>query len=390
MNYNNDSIVEGQMRELIKKIKNPNYNEKDALDQMKTIKVFTCDQVIENQFTKIIERIREPNFSEKDVKEAIEQFKEIKAFTHKDQMILNIVDCLKFNIWAADRDCIITFWTGNCEEYYGIKEKDAIGKNFVELFVKEEEKEDAIKMQKEIIDKKETQYHSFANDYARTAQTNLILSTFDAAIKDIETGDYWNAEMAFRCDPEKALNKLNSYQEIAEDVKKIKEEFYNIFNSFKKQKNILSKHVKKIKKAYETISSYEGKRVEFCHAYDNLNKNVNLEALDESVQKLKELIDGTYSLELCKKHKEELYDKMEELDDWFSNVKLDLSDVAYRLNIPQNEEIKQLLQEDVVFGQLLENKKTVIDSMKIEFEKKKQKEQIQIIANELQKKIEKQ
>ena len=57
MNYNNDSIVEGQMRELIKKIKNPNYNEKDALDQMKTIKVFTCDQVIENQFTKIIERI---------------------------------------------------------------------------------------------------------------------------------------------------------------------------------------------------------------------------------------------------------------------------------------------------------------------------------------------
>src|SRR5216683_4329787 len=59
------------------------------------------------------------------------------------QLKLAIFDRLPMPIWACDRDCRIVFWNSAAARLYGYSAEEAIGHNFVDLFVNEAEKEQA-------------------------------------------------------------------------------------------------------------------------------------------------------------------------------------------------------------------------------------------------------
>jgi PAS domain S-box-containing protein len=56
---------------------------------------------------------------------------------------LAIFDRLPMPIWACDRDCRIVFWNAGAARLYGYSAEEAIGKDFVNLFVNKPEREKA-------------------------------------------------------------------------------------------------------------------------------------------------------------------------------------------------------------------------------------------------------
>lgn len=48
---------------------------------------------------------------------------------------LAIFDRLPMPIWACDRECRIVYWNGGAERLYGYRSDEAMGRDFVELFV---------------------------------------------------------------------------------------------------------------------------------------------------------------------------------------------------------------------------------------------------------------
>lgn len=138
------------------------------------------------------------DMTKEDLIAYIEEMKEKRAFTYEDQMKLVILDNSPFTVWASDRNCIIKLWMGQCESLYGFSSEEAIGKDFVDLFVAEDEKVAARRDQIDIIDN-EAVFHNIANDIGRNGNT-LQLVTNCRRIKDPVSGEYWNAEMGLIID----------------------------------------------------------------------------------------------------------------------------------------------------------------------------------------------
>lgn len=121
-----------------------------------------------------------------------------RAFTYEDQMKLAFVDGSPFTIWASDRDCKIKFWAGQCEELYGYKKNEVIGKDFVDLFVAENEKKAAREDQISIIDGGAI-FHNIANDIGKKGNT-LRLLTNCWRMKPPGSDEYLNFEMGLIVD----------------------------------------------------------------------------------------------------------------------------------------------------------------------------------------------
>ena len=130
--------------------------------------------------------------------EFIKNLKKQRAFSYDDRIKLEILDHLPFTVWASDRNCIIKYWGGKCEALYGFTAEDAVGKDFVDLFVAEDEKPAARNDQISIIDH-DVKFHNIANDIAKTNNT-LRLLTNCARFKDPKTGEYWNGEIGLIID----------------------------------------------------------------------------------------------------------------------------------------------------------------------------------------------
>lgn len=133
------------------------------------------------------------NMTKGELIDYIEELKAKRAFTYEDQMKLLILDSSPFTVWASDRNCKIRLWMGQCETLYGFSSKEAIGKDYVDLFVAEDEKVAARRDQIDIIDN-EAVFHNIANDVGKNGNT-LQLVTNCRRIKDPISGEYWNAEM---------------------------------------------------------------------------------------------------------------------------------------------------------------------------------------------------
>lgn len=122
----------------------------------------------------------------------------LRAFSADDRFLLKILDNSPFTIWASDRDCIIKFWSGQCEALYGYKKEQVLGKDFVDLFVAEDEKKAAREDQLKIIDSGEI-FHNIANDIAKNGNT-LRLLTNCWRMKAPNSDEYWNIEMGLIVD----------------------------------------------------------------------------------------------------------------------------------------------------------------------------------------------
>lgn len=128
----------------------------------------------------------------------IEEMKSKRAFTYEDQMKLAILDNSPFTVWASDRNCIIKLWMGQCESLYGYSKCEALEKDFVDLFVADDEKVAARRDQIDIVDNGAI-FHNIANDMGKNGNV-LQLVTKCRRIKDPITGEYWNAEMGLIID----------------------------------------------------------------------------------------------------------------------------------------------------------------------------------------------
>lgn len=152
--------------------------------------------------------------------EYIRECEKKRAFTYEDQMKLAFVDGSPFTLWASDRDCKIRFWAGECEELYGYKKEEVMGKDFVELFVAEDEKKAAREDQISIIDSGEI-FHNIANDVGKRGNT-LRLLTNCWRMKPPESDEYWNFEMGLIVDfynqEVERLNQVISESKSRKDV----------------------------------------------------------------------------------------------------------------------------------------------------------------------------
>ena len=141
------------------------------------------------------------NYDEMTKEELIQYIKECKekrAFTYEDQMKLAFLDSSPFTLWASDRNCRIKLWMGQCEALYGYKSEDVLGKDFVDLFVADDEQKAAREDQISIIDDGAV-FHNIANDVGKNGNT-LRLLTNCWRLKDPISGEYWNAEMGLIID----------------------------------------------------------------------------------------------------------------------------------------------------------------------------------------------
>lgn len=133
-----------------------------------------------------------------------------KSSCRVDMLKLKILDQIPFTMWACDRDFKIILWTCDTERIYGHNEMEAIGKNYLELFVDQYEREqskiDCIK----IIEGNLVQKNFIATDHSKDGRRPM-LATNCFRIWDEETQDYLQAEVSL--DISDIHEKINEYKD---------------------------------------------------------------------------------------------------------------------------------------------------------------------------------
>lgn len=133
------------------------------------------------------------NWSTNELIEYIKKLKQKRELTYEERMKLTIIDKSPFTIWASDRNCTIKLWEGKCESMYGYSKSEVLGKDYVDLFVANDEKNAARRDQLSIIDNDKV-FHNIANDKGRNGNT-LKLITYCSRIQDLKSEEFWNAEI---------------------------------------------------------------------------------------------------------------------------------------------------------------------------------------------------
>ena len=271
--------------------------------------------------------------SREELIKVLESLEQQRAFTYEDQMKLKILDQSPFTIWASDRDCKITFWDGQCEHHYGYTKEEAIGYDYVNLFVDEDEKDAAREDQIKIIDYGEV-FHNIANDHGKDGNI-LHLITNCRRIRDIKTGDYWNAEMGLIIDYiEDEKERLNQVVSESRKVKACVSQFIASVNQDKEQFANRRKAINTSIRSYERIAISKGKRKEF-------KKSVAI--VRDAIRKIDEQLNSTIeqyfdSIQLCRTYSSceqtrlDFMKVYEEILDKFEDVVLDIEEIAQELN----------------------------------------------------------
>ncbi|MGA2385604.1 MAG: PAS domain-containing protein [Candidatus Bathyarchaeia archaeon] len=114
--------------------------------------------------------------------------------TREDKIKLAILDEAPYSCWACDRNFNIIVWAGNCEKMYNISAKEAIGKNYLDLFVDEYERTQSEMDCLRIIDKNYRQVNFLAGDKKQNGGTVTVLTNC-FRVYDEETKDYLQAEV---------------------------------------------------------------------------------------------------------------------------------------------------------------------------------------------------
>ena len=129
------------------------------------------------------------------LKKMVNEFKKKRSITREDQLKLALIDKAPFTLWACNRDFKIALWNGNCESIYQFKKEDAIGKNYLTLFVGKPERYqsemDCIKM----IDEDYIQKNFLAWDISKVGNRRTMLTNC-FRIWDEDNQEYLQAEIA--------------------------------------------------------------------------------------------------------------------------------------------------------------------------------------------------
>lgn len=256
-----------------------------------------------------------------------------RAFTYEDRMKLEILDQSPFTIWASDRDCKITFWDGQCERLYGYTREQAMGRDFVDLFVAIDEKVAARDDQLKIIDHGKV-FHNMANDHGKDGNI-LQLITICRRIRDIKTGEYWNAEMGLIIDYFEA-EKEHLNQVIAESRKSklFAKQFESSVNQerehFLDRKKAINSSIRDCERKAITL----GNRPEFQRSVAPIKEAIKEieKQLDMTIEKYFDLIQRCRTYDSCEQTRLEFIREYAEILNSFEDIVLDIDETAQKYN----------------------------------------------------------
>ncbi len=311
--------------------------------------------------------------SKEDLINYIEKLKEKRAFSEEDQFLLKILDESPFTIWASDRNCIIKFWKGQCESLYGYKKEQVLGKDFVDLFVAEDEKKAAREDQLKIIDSGEV-FHNIANDVAKNGNT-LRLLTNCWRMKAPKSDEYWNIEMGLIVDF--FYQELERLEEIISESRLYKArvtQFVELTKHLRKQfierKKIFNEAVRECDRKAVVAK----KRGEFKKRTEPVKKSIKLieesmsNLIDEFLQKVQLSGSSSECEELTEKFKEvyeEILNNFEDIVTDFEEVNIELSGEG--VIIGKDSVLKDTALEHEKYFTLAYNIKIAINTQKDNF-----------------------
>jgi PAS domain S-box-containing protein len=125
----------------------------------------------------------------------VSELEQRRAALREDRLKLAIIDRAPFTVWAVTRERRIVLWSTAAERMYGFTKEEALGRSWLELFVSEEEREQASIDCRRIIDEDYVQRNFLAYDRAENG-TGLALLTNCFRIWDEEGQQYLQAEVA--------------------------------------------------------------------------------------------------------------------------------------------------------------------------------------------------
>jgi len=133
------------------------------------------------------------SMSKKQLIQYIEQLKEQRAFSYEDRMKLRIIDEAPFTLWACDRNFLIRLWECQAPAMYGIKKDEALGKEYLTLFVAKDERVASETDCLAIIDEGDVFNNCIAEDVGKRGKCTVITNCF--RVQDVETGEWLQAEI---------------------------------------------------------------------------------------------------------------------------------------------------------------------------------------------------
>lgn len=119
---------------------------------------------------------------------------EARAKTKEEDLKLAIFDQIPFTIWAANKEFRIVLWNEYCRTNYGHSAEEAIGKDYVHLFVDEIEAEDSRKDCLAVIDHAACFTNFLAYDHAKNGTSRTMLTNC-FRILDPAAGEYVQVEI---------------------------------------------------------------------------------------------------------------------------------------------------------------------------------------------------
>lgn len=137
--------------------------------------------------------------------------------TPDEQLKIAIFDQIPFTIWASTRDFRIVLWNRTSEDKYGYSSKEAVGRDYVELFVDELEKDDSKDDCLQIIDRDKKFKNFLAYDHAADGSTRTMLTNC-FRVYDRTRNEYLQVEVGVSADElnlDLERDRLHSLRELA-------------------------------------------------------------------------------------------------------------------------------------------------------------------------------
>jgi len=175
------------------------------------------------------------------LREQVSNLEKQKRMSRGDRLKLAIIDRAPFTIWASDRNMQILLWGGACAKVYGFTAAQAIGKNYLELFVdppeRKQSREDALK----IIDE-DVEFTNFIAYDVREDGGNITMLTNCMRVYDDEIGGYVQAELGLDIsDLELAKDKWRKLREVG--IAFLKDEEQRVLSD----RNLLARRIQDIR-----------------------------------------------------------------------------------------------------------------------------------------------
>jgi PAS domain S-box-containing protein len=130
----------------------------------------------------------------RSLREKIAMLRRKKTLSREQRLKLAIMERVPFTIWACDRNFKIVLWCGKCGDNYCCSNENAIGKNYLELFVDPPEREESREGCLKIIDEDIVMKNFLAYDKALDGSTKTMLTNC-FRIFDEDSGEYLQAEV---------------------------------------------------------------------------------------------------------------------------------------------------------------------------------------------------